>query len=69
MEYLTCPFEVKAGSEDGYITGYGSVFGNVDSYGDIAAKGDAPHSKFAKRYATPFCSVSRCPRLLGVSRC
>jgi uncharacterized protein len=41
MDYITCPFEVKAGSNsnDGYITGYGSIFGNVDSYGDIVAKG------------------------------
>ena len=39
MDYLTFPFEVKANSEDGCITGYGSVFGNVDSYGDTVAKG------------------------------
>ena len=39
MDYLTFPFEVKANSEDGIITGYGSVFGNVDSYGDVVAKG------------------------------
>jgi hypothetical protein len=40
MDYLTCPFEVKASSDDdGIITGYGSVFGNVDSDGDIVAKG------------------------------
>lgn len=34
--------ELKAVKEDeniGYITGYGSVFGNVDSYGDIVVKG------------------------------
>jgi phage head maturation protease len=41
MDHFICPFEVKAGSteDDGCITGYGSVFGNVDSYGDIVAKG------------------------------
>jgi HK97 family phage prohead protease len=32
-------FEVKAIGEDGAIEGYGSVFGNKDSYGDIVAKG------------------------------
>ena len=34
--------ELKAVKEDGdigYIQGYGSVFGNVDSYGDIVVKG------------------------------
>jgi HK97 family phage prohead protease len=39
MEYLTCHFESKASGDDGYITGYGSIFGNVDSYGDIVAPG------------------------------
>jgi phage head maturation protease len=40
MEFLTCAFEVKASnSDDGTITGYGSFFGNVDSSGDIVAKG------------------------------
>jgi phage head maturation protease len=40
MEYLICPFEVKAdASNAGIITGYGSTFGNVDSYGDTVAKG------------------------------
>jgi phage head maturation protease len=40
MDYLTFPFEVKANSdEDGIITGYGSVFGNVDSTGDTVAPG------------------------------
>lgn len=32
-------FEVKASSEDGTFEGYGNVFGNVDSYGDIVMKG------------------------------
>jgi uncharacterized protein len=40
MEYFTCPFEVKADASDtGIIFGYGSVFGNVDSYGDTVAPG------------------------------
>jgi HK97 family phage prohead protease len=40
MDYLTCAFlEVKASGDEGYITGYGSTFGNVDSYGDTVAKG------------------------------
>lgn len=40
MDHFICPFEIKSdNSNDGVITGYGSVFGNVDSYGDIVAKG------------------------------
>jgi HK97 family phage prohead protease len=40
MDRLICPFEVKVTqSDDGHITGYGSVFGNVDSHRDIVAKG------------------------------
>jgi HK97 family phage prohead protease len=41
MQFLTCQFEVKADSNDNemIIRGYGSVFGNVDSYGDTVAKG------------------------------
>ncbi len=32
-------FEIKAVNEDGFFSGYGSVFDNVDSYGDIVRKG------------------------------
>lgn len=40
MRIKTCDFlEVKAVGEDGTIEGYGSVFGNVDSYGDIVLPG------------------------------
>jgi HK97 family phage prohead protease len=42
MEYLACPFffEIKnQRDDDGTIQGYGSVFGNIDSYGDTVAKG------------------------------
>lgn len=40
MDRLICPFEVKVSqSDDGLITGYGSVFGNVDSHRDVVAKG------------------------------
>ena len=42
MDHLFCPFEVKvdsSGEEDGTFVGYGSTFGNVDSYGDTVAKG------------------------------
>jgi HK97 family phage prohead protease len=42
MNRIICPFEVKIdqdGDEDGTINGYGSTFGNVDSYGDTVAKG------------------------------
>jgi len=40
MDHIFCPFEFKSdGDDDGTIRGYGSVFGNVDSYGDTVAKG------------------------------
>jgi uncharacterized protein len=40
MDDITCLFEIKSdNSNDGVITGYGSVFGNVDSYGDTVAPG------------------------------
>lgn len=32
-------FDVKAVGDDGTFSGYGSVFGNVDSYGEVVAKG------------------------------
>lgn len=39
MKYKDCHFEVKAVQEDGFFSGYASVFGNEDSYGDIVIKG------------------------------
>ena len=39
MQHIICPFEVKndPGTTDGIIAGYGSIFGNIDSYGDVVA--------------------------------
>jgi hypothetical protein len=40
MQHIICAFEIKSDTDNtGIITGYGSVFGNIDSYGDIVAKG------------------------------
>ena len=40
MDYLTCAFlEIKASGDEGFVTGYGSTFDNVDSYGDSVARG------------------------------
>jgi uncharacterized protein len=40
MDRIICAFEVKTDSDNtGIITGYGSVFGAVDAYGDIVAPG------------------------------
>jgi HK97 family phage prohead protease len=33
------PLDVKAVSDDGTIEGYGSVFGNIDSYGEVVMPG------------------------------
>jgi phage head maturation protease len=41
MQHIICPFEVKndPGTTDGIVAGYGSIFGNIDSYGDVVAPG------------------------------
>jgi HK97 family phage prohead protease len=43
MERLSCGLELKFAEADqaapGTFSGYGAVFGNVDSYGDVIAKG------------------------------
>ena len=39
IKYIERPFEVKGVDDDGVFTGYGSVFGNVDSYKEIVAPG------------------------------
>lgn len=39
MKYLERPFEIKAVEENGIFEGFGSVFGNVDSYKEIVAPG------------------------------
>jgi len=38
-KYYDCAFDVKAINDDGTFEGYGSVFGNVDSYKEIVSKG------------------------------
>lgn len=45
-------------AEDGTFTGYGSVFGHLDSYGDITVKG-----AFAKSIAAKFAAGTK-PRML-----
>jgi HK97 family phage prohead protease len=39
LRYIERPFEVKDVSDDGVFEGYGSIFGNVDSYREIVAPG------------------------------
>lgn len=39
MKYLERPFEIKAVDDAGLFEGFGSVFGNVDSYKEIVAPG------------------------------
>lgn len=39
LKHIDRPFELKSLDDDGTFTGYGSVFGNVDSYGEIVAPG------------------------------
>jgi HK97 family phage prohead protease len=61
MEFLTCFFEIKSQLDDntGYITGYGSIFDNVDSYGDIVAPG-----AFKKSIADSKSGVTAWPAML-----
>lgn len=39
LKFIERPFEVKAVEDDGTFEGFGSVFGNVDSYKEIVAPG------------------------------
>lgn len=39
IKYIDRPFEIKGIGEDGVFDGFGSVFGNVDSYKEIVAPG------------------------------
>lgn len=39
MEFKTLSLQVKADDVEGVITGYGAVFGNKDSYGDVIEPG------------------------------
>lgn len=39
LKYLERPFEIKAVEDNGVFEGFGSVFGNVDSYKEIVAPG------------------------------
>lgn len=39
LNYIERPFEIKAVEDTGIFNGYGSVFGNVDSYQEIVAPG------------------------------
>jgi HK97 family phage prohead protease len=39
LRYIDRPFDVKEVQEDGVFEGFGSVFGNVDSYKEIVAPG------------------------------
>lgn len=38
-DYLDIPFKIKAVNDDGLFSGYGSVFGVVDSYKEVVAQG------------------------------
>jgi uncharacterized protein len=58
LKKIARPFEIKAIAEDGSFSGYGAVFGNVDSWGDIIAPG-----AFAKSLAA-HAAKGRMPALL-----
>jgi HK97 family phage prohead protease len=63
MNRIICPFfEIKvAGAEDdGTFFGYGSTFGNVDTYGDTVAKG-----AFAKTIADCKSGATPWPAMLS----
>lgn len=63
MDHIYCPFEFKMnghGEEDGTFSGYGSTFGNVDSYGDTVAKG-----AFRKTIADAKSGITQWPAMLS----
>lgn len=39
MDTRACEFKFASGTDAGVFSGYGAVFGNVDSYGDVIEKG------------------------------
>ena len=39
IQFKDFSFDIKTVQEDGFFSGYASVFGNMDSYGDIVEKG------------------------------
>lgn len=61
-KYYDCAFDVKAINDDGTFEGYGSVFGNVDSYKEIVAKGAFTESLVSLK------SQGRMPALLWQHR-
>ena len=61
-KYYDCAFDVKAINDDGTFEGYGSVFGNVDLYKEIVAKGAFTES------LTSLKSQGRMPALLWQHR-
>jgi HK97 family phage prohead protease len=65
MQTKTLPLEYKVGEEAGArkITGYGSIFGNVDSYGDIVIKGAFAES--IKKRAPKFLAQHDSDAILG----
>ncbi len=61
MDRTFCPFEVKAdGGDTGIIRGYGSCFGNIDTYGDTVAPG-----AFAKTIADAKSGAAPWPAMLS----
>jgi HK97 family phage prohead protease len=58
MDRIICEFKSDTGN-DGCISGYGSVFGNIDSYGDIVARG-----AFKKTIADANSGVVQWPAML-----
>jgi uncharacterized protein len=63
------PLEVKSVADDGVFTGYGSVFGVVDSYGEIVAPGaftDSLAEIEAKKRAVPVLWQHRSDQPIGV---
>lgn len=58
---LYCPFEVKEIAETGVFSGYASVFGNVDAYGDMVMPGAFTKSLAEKKPALLWQHNSREP--------
>jgi hypothetical protein len=68
MQHFLCPFEIRSdNSNDGTITGYGSTFGNIDSYGDTVAPGAFKTLAASDHSLGASITTSERPGLLGAS--
>jgi HK97 family phage prohead protease len=65
MKFMNLPLEVKETGEEGYIEGYASVFGVIDSYGDVVDPGAFKKSIKESKGRFPILSNHRSDQQIG----